>query len=619
MDTQIEGETNYNICQICQNDNHYVRMKLFPCKNEECDKYYEKVDDVCNKCIRKIQRSEMLCPFCNQNQLQINQFGQYRNPSVKKFTIGLLSTKYLNTSTKAFKENPNYNPNVYNASIPKYIEEPIGSFITLPVIPFSLAYLTGDTNQAKKDQGQGRICLSFDKFVQALEVMTVDEKNQQIFTEQDKQELATTKYCLDILFNTCRHDMVRCGTNQIFISGGYWKDLDFLYGIQQEKGLPIQFQARQQRAWRQYQEGILDQNQLIAEIESIHQKYKEIQSQKNPNTQETQIPFYYPYFSNTYLVELLQKDNSDFSIQPTQQLNSPRAFHQTVVTNDKIFVFGGICNGIVLDSIEVAEVVRDIASKITEIKEFQVVGSMTSPRAKFSAVFKPAVKCTQKNCGYFAQKEQNSFSCSDSKCPNHAYIYIAGGIKEFGVQQDQLTLERYNFQTQQCEEIYLGVDKDSILNQYIGMSIGYWNNDIFVFGGVPKNSEAFSKHQNAAFAVLKPGRVKGNEKIFSEQIISNQIQPSYLPQFTVSIPYQSKTEEEKSQSDQYRAFVIYSQNQEKFCFQNFRIYRNSNDEIKLSNQIQSLKQEFQFINKKWNEQGFQDEQSFILLNSFVDQ
>ncbi|KAL4489237.1 hypothetical protein ABPG72_006301 [Tetrahymena utriculariae] len=590
-------------------------MKLFPCNNEECDKYLEKLDDVCNKCIRKIQRSEMLCPFCNQNQLQINQFGQYRNPSVKKFTIGLLSTKYLNTTTKAFKENPNFSAGQKE----KYIEVPIGNFITLPVIPFSLAYLTGDTNQAKKDQGQGRVCLTYDRFVQALEIMTTDQKNQQNLSEQDQQELSITKYCLDFLFNTCRHDMIRCGTNQIFISGGFYKDLDFLYGVQQEKGLPIQFQSRQQNAWRQYQEGNLDQEQLIAQIESIHQKYKEIQSQKFPNAQEAQIPFYHPYLQNTYLIELIQKDNQDFTIKPTQVLNNPRAFHQTVVTNDKIFIFGGICNGIVLDSIEVAEIVRDISSRIIEIKEFQVVNNMTRPRANFSTVFKPAVKCTQKNCQYYTQKQENSISCTYEKCPNHAYIYIAGGINQFGVQQNELTVERYNFQTQQCEKTFISFEENSVLKQYIGISIGYWNNDLFIFGGVPKNEEVFSKHKNGAFAILKPGRVKGNENIFGVDIISTQIQPCFLPQFTVSIPYQSKTEEEKSQSEQYRSFIIYSKNQDKFCFQNFRIYRNSNDEIKLSSQIQSLKQEFQFINKKWIEQGFQDEQSFILLNSFVDQ
>ncbi|KAL4455743.1 hypothetical protein ABPG74_003153 [Tetrahymena malaccensis] len=616
MDNQIEGETNYNTCQICQNDNHYVRMKLFPCKNEDCDKYLEKMDDICNQCIRKIQRSEMLCPFCNQSQLQVNQFGQYRNPSVKKFSIGLLSTQYLNSSTKFLKENPNFNPNQESS---RYIEEPIGNFITLPVIPFSLAYLTGDTNQAKKEQGQGRICLSYDRGVQALEVLTPDQKNQQSFTQEDQQELAITKYCLDTLYNTCRHDMVRCGTNQIFVSGGFYKDLDFLYGIQQEKGLPVKFQNKQQQAWRQYQDGSLDQEQLIAQIESIHQQYSQIQAKNNPNAQNAQIPFYYPYLQNTYLIELLQKDNSDFSVKPTQFLQSPRAFHQTVITNDKIFVFGGICNGIVLDSIEVAEIVRDISSRITEVKEFQVVGSMIQPRANFSTVYKPAVKCTAKNCKSFDQKEQNSFSCPDSICPNHAYIYILGGIEAFGVQPEKLTFERYNFQTQECEDVSLSLQDDSIFKQYIGMTIGYWNNDLFIFGGVPKNEEAFNKHKNGAFALIQHNDVKGFQKIFSVKIISNQIQPCFLPQFTVSIPYQSKTEEERAQSEQYRAFIIYSKNQDKFCFQNFRIYRNSQDEIQLSNQIQQIKQEFQFINKKWIEQGFQDEQSFILLNSFVDQ
>lgn len=57
MDTLNDNEANevsMSICRICNGDNHYVRPKIFPCKNVECEMILYRLDNVCNQCIRNI-------------------------------------------------------------------------------------------------------------------------------------------------------------------------------------------------------------------------------------------------------------------------------------------------------------------------------------------------------------------------------------------------------------------------------------------------------------------------------------------------------------------------------------------------------------------------------------
>lgn len=79
----------------------------------------------------------------------------------------------------------------------------------------------------------------------------------------------------------------------------------------------------------------------------------------------------------------------------------------------------------VLDTIECAQITRSPNSSIIGFKEFNVVGRMNSPRCNFSAIHKPAVKCTETNCRYTKDKEP----CTSEFCHNQEFIYIAGGQK----------------------------------------------------------------------------------------------------------------------------------------------------------------------------------------------
>lgn len=147
------------------------------------------------------------------------------------------------------------------------------------------------------------------------------------------------------------------------------------------------------------------------------------------------------------------------------------------------------------------------------------------------------------------------------------------------------------------------------------MTLGVWKNELFAFGGVPRIGMSDIKH--SCFFTLSSSEIVGFGNTMNAKPVPNiSLGLMNSPQFTVSTKYTAS--DNKAKPQKYRVFIIAHKNSSKFEIETYKIFRDADDKIALTPLIEKKTESFRFIDQHWADQGFLEEQSFCLLNSFVD-